>query len=318
MSFAGQQVAVFNKILLSFLKDIRKKDGEVKQTLRENYKIFDKRSDEYIAFVRAQMNDEVLKAIQESEDLFQSEDVLTMRMFRGVTIGDILEKVVGGNHDDERVVKLYVYMLLTILYFDEIKMEDNERSLLLTKTFRMLNGEKIDMEEILDETILKIMSRVDALREPPSTGTTEGGLPGLENGLEFMRNTKIGELAEEITRTIDLGDLSKEDMMSPEKLFSGDNNVLSGIIQSVGSTIQSKLDKGELNQEELLNEAMSMMGNLKNSGHGDMMADVFKMMSSMTPDADGVKGGVPPLPGSARNATHGRLRKKIAHNKNHG
>lgn len=312
MSFAAQQITVFNKILLSFLKDIRKKDGEVKQTLKENYKIFDKRSDEYIVFVRSQMSEGVLRAIQESEDLFESEDVLSMCVFRGVTIGDILEKVVGGNRDDERVVKLYVYMLLTILYFDEIEMEDNERSLLLTKTFRLLNGEKIDMEEILDDTILKIMSRVEALREPSSTAAE--GLPGLENGLEFMRNTKIGELAEEITRTIDLGDLTKEDMMSPEKLFSGDNNVLSGIIQSVGSTIQTKLDKGELNQQELLNEAMSMMGNLKNSGHGDMMADVFKMMSSMTPDADALKGGVVPLPGKARNATHARLRKKIANN----
>lgn len=312
MSFAAQQVTVFNKILLSFLKDIRKKDGEVKQTLKENYKIFDKRSDEYIAFVREQMSEEVLKAIQEAEDLFQSEDVLSMRVFRGVTVGDILQKVVGGNRDDERVVKLYVYMLLTILYFDEIEMEDSERSLLLTKTFRILNGEKIDMEEILDETILKIMSRVDALRESPTSAAD--ALPGLENGLEFMRNTKIGELAEEIIKTIDLGDLTKEDMMSPEKLFSGDNNVLSGIIQSVGSTIQTKLDKGELNQEELLNEAMSMMGNLKNSGHGDMMADVFKMMSSMTPDADAVQGGVMPLPGKARNPTHARLRKKIAHN----
>ena len=193
MSFAAQQVTVFNKILLSFLKDIRKKDGEVKQTLKENYKIFDKRSDEYIAFVREQMSEEVLKAIQEAEDLFQSEDVLSMRVFRGVTVGDILQKVVGGNRDDERVVKLYVYMLLTILYFDEIEMEDSERSLLLTKTFRILNGEKIDMEEILDETILKIMIRVDALRESPTSAAD--ALPGLENGLEFMRNTKIGELA---------------------------------------------------------------------------------------------------------------------------
>lgn len=315
MSFAAQQVTVFNKILLSFLKDIRKKDGEVKQTLRENYKIFDKRSEEYITFVRDQIGDEHLKAIQECEDLFECECVLKMCIFRGVSVGDIFDKVVGDSSEDSRIVKLYVYMLLTILYFDQVPMEDNERSLLLTKTFRTMNGEKLDMEEILDETITKIMGRMEALRAPSSR---DGQSSELEGGLEFMRNTKIGELAEEITKTIDLGDLCKEDMLSPEKLFAGDNNVLSGIIQSVGSTIQSKLDKGELNQEELLTEAMGMMGNLKNTGHGDMMADVFKMMSGMNPEGAAAPTGLGlPLPeppgGAARGSTHARLKKRLAH-----
>ena len=309
MSFAAQQVIVFNKILLSFLKDIRKKDGEVKQTLRENYKIFDKRSEEYITFVRDQILEEHIKAIQECDDLFECECVLKMCIFRGVSVRDIFEKVVGESSEDSRIVKLYVYMLLTILYFDHVTMEDNERSLLLTNTFRMMKGERLDMEEILDETITRIMARMDALRAPSSREIESSGLAG---GLEFMRNTKIGELAEEITKTIDLGGLCKEDMLSPEKLFAGDNNLLGGIIQSVGSTIQSKLDNGELNQEELLTEAMSMMGNLKNTGHGDMMADVFKMMSSMNPEGGAAPTGLgSPLP-EPRGATHARLKKRLA------
>lgn len=309
MSFASQQVTVFNKILLSFLKDIRKKDEGIKQILRENYKIFDKRSEEYIQFVREQMSEDVSKAIREEDDLFDSDAILGVQIFRQVTVGDIAKKVIGGNQEDERIMKLYVYMLFTIMYFDALDLDDKERSLLFTKTFRIMNGEKIDMEEILDETILKIMTRVDALREPNAveevhvhSGTEEDPM-----GLEFMRNTKIGELAEEITKSIDLGDLNQEDMMNPEKLFSGDNNVLSGIIQSVGSTIQTKIEKGELNQEELLTEAMGMMGNLKNSGHGDMMADMFKMMSSMSPDAPPSGGG-----GKSRDPTHERLRKRLA------
>lgn len=312
MSFASQQVTVFNKILLSFLKDIRKKDDGIKQLLRENYKIFDKRSEEYILFVREQMSEAVYAPIRDGADLFESEAILGVQIFRQVTVGEIANKVIGGNQEDVRIMKLYVYMLFTILYFDTLDLEDKERSILLTKTFRIMNGEQVDMDEILDDAILKIMTRVEALRESGEVEEVnvqegEGSDP---LGLDFMRNTKIGELAEEITASIDLGELKQEDMMNPEKLFSGDNNVLSGIIQSVGSTIQTKIEKGELNQEELLTEAMGMMGNLKNSGHGDMMADMFKMMSTMSPD------GAPPSfeggGGKSRGATHERLRKRLA------
>lgn len=312
MSFATQQVNVFNKILLSFLKDIRKKDDDIKQLLRENYKIFDKKSEEHILFVREQMSDEVYLPIRDGADLFESDVILGVQIFKQVTVGDIATKVIGGNDEDVRIMKLYVYMLFTILYFDTLELEDKDRSLLLTKTFRIMNGEQIDTEEILDETILKIMNRVEALREPPQVEEVDlqEGSGSDPLGLDFMRNTKIGELAEEITASINLGELNQEDMMNPEKLFSGDNNVLSGIIQSVGSTIQTKIDKGELNQEELMAEAMGMMGNLKNSGHGNMMADMFKMMSSMSPD------GTPPSFGEAeeqpRGATHERLRKRLA------
>jgi len=54
-------------------------------------------------------------------------------------------------------------------------------------------------------------------------------------------------------------------------LFSGENSAMSSIIEQVSGVMGKKIQSGELNQEELMQEAFSMMGKMKND-------DVFEQM----------------------------------------
>ena len=53
---------------------------------------------------------------------------------------------------------------------------------------------------------------------------------------------------------------------------------MSSIIQQVSSVMSEKIKNGEINQEELMTEAMSMMGNMQNS---EMMDSMMGMMQGM-------------------------------------
>ena len=88
-------------------------------------------------------------------------------------------------------------------------------------------------------------------------------------------------------------------MMNPAALFGGggeNGNMFGEIIQTVGSTITEKINSGEINQEELMNEALGMMGQLNKSGHGDMLSSMMNMM-----------GGV----GGGASAPHRALRHQV-------
>ena len=50
---------VINKIFLSLIKDIKTKNEEIKHTLKQHYKIFDKQSSEYIVFFVNNINENI-------------------------------------------------------------------------------------------------------------------------------------------------------------------------------------------------------------------------------------------------------------------
>ena len=104
---------------------------------------------------------------------------------------------------------------------------------------------------------------------------------GLGTALEFLHNSKIGELAKEISQDIDMSKLNvnnPEELLNIENMFSGENNVLGDIIGKVSSKITNKIQNGEIKQDELMNEAFSMMTKL--NGTNSFMEDMMKSAMS--------------------------------------
>jgi hypothetical protein len=92
----------------------------------------------------------------------------------------------------------------------------------------------------------------------------------------MINDTKIGKLAQEISTKIDMSKLNTDGINSMNDLFSGENNAMSSIIQQVSSVMSEKMQKGELNQEELMSEAFAMMGNMQNNNMMDNMMNMMK------------------------------------------
>ena len=327
-SFEAQQRHVFNHIFLNFLRDIQDKskthDPSVRKALKPNYKMFDRRSPDHIAHLRDQVDDELFALLADEEvDILQQPRVLALEIFRDVSVETIAQKLLNRtgpeNEADTLTVKSYVFLLLTILRFDRAHdddddddgaLTDRERELLLSKILGIWNNAEVDLDEVLDDTLLRILSRVRALRAQMAESTPIKSCPGLFDGegLEFLKNTKIGALADEIARDVDMSSLAG---VKPEDILSGsaDLNSLGSIFSSVGATIQNKLQSGELDQDELLQEAIGFAGNLNTSGHGDVMSKMMQMMS---------EGGLPdmgggPAPAPARDARGGDARERLRH-----
>ena len=102
-------------------------------------------------------------------------------------------------------------------------------------------------------------------------------------------------------------------MMNPAALFGGggeNGNMFGEIIQTVGSTITEKINSGEINQEELMNEALGMMGQLNKSGHGDMLSSMMNMMGGVGGGASAPPSGASASSASPSNKTRERLQKE--------
>lgn len=287
---------IFNKIFLNLMKEIKSKDSDIKLKLKEKYKVFDKKSLEYFEYILPSKDEKVLKLISEEQDILSYDEVLTKNIFANISVQTILDKIIKDNEEDKRSFRYYIYILFVlgyIYYIDDI--EDDKKEILLRKTIELMsvvntNTESISEEEledkiddILDEDIKTVLRKInrDKVYVKESLLTVESDDM---NGMEFLKNTKIGKLAQEISAGIDVSRLNIDDPtnIDPSKLFGGgDGNMFGDIIQTVGTTITDKIASGEINQEELMTEAVSMMGQLSKSGHGDMLSGMMGMMGGM-------------------------------------
>jgi len=307
---------VFNKIFLSLIKEVKSKNDEIKHTLKQHYKVFDKQSSEYIVFFVNNINENINRVLFSNDDILDNVEVLNMLIFENITINDLVIKVVKDNVHDRNTLKYYVYLLMLLSYIYKLEIDNEKKKILLETVLNIIsvfdtdNVEKDDveglMEDIIDDDIKTVLWKIydnkEYLKNVVSNEDIEdnNGLPNLD----FMKNTKIGNLAKEISESIDVSKLNlenPEELLNVENIFNGggSNNVIGDIIKTVGDQISSKIQNGELNQEELMSEALGMMGNLNMGGENDMMSQMMNMMNNAN-----------------QNPTKRRLQKKLQNKRN--
>ena len=302
------------------MKEIKDKDLEVKSKLKGNYKVFDKKSDEYITRMSTLMDDKITKALFDTDqDIVSHIEILNMELYKDLTVEMIMKKVVNNDDNSKSSFKYYLYILMLFCYIYKMEeLDDEKKYILMCKTVDILSSmdtKKIEsdedlekhLEDILDDDLRILLKRVYNDRKMVNESVMKIDISDMDSGLEFLNNTKIGELAKEISSSIDMSKLSginPEEMLDMNQLMSGSNNVLGDIIQTVGSKITQKIQTGELNQDVLMSEALGMMGSLNSSGHGDMMTQMMGMMGNMMGNME-----------SSGNKTKERLQRKLANKK---
>jgi hypothetical protein len=124
-----------------------------------------------------------------------------------------------------------------------------------------------------------------------------------ELGLGEIEHTSIGKLAKEIVDEVNLDEIKSELGNNPMDMMSAltNNNGIGKIVASVGNKIQNKLMSGEINQEMLLQDALSlatklpaMMGGMMPGGGASGsqgLGDLSGMMSMIQQMASNFGGG---------------------------
>ena len=320
---------MFNKVYLNLMKEIKDKNPDIKSKLKSNYKIFDKKSNEYITKMVMNMNDTVTEALfgDINDNILDKIEIMNFEIFVDITIDDILKKVVDKDDNSRSSLKYYVYILMVFGYIYKMDdLDDDKKEILLKKTVDIIksvdtnnisNEEELEkhLEDILDDDLRKLLMKMYVDRVTVNESVMKLDTEDIDTGLEFLNNTRIGELAKEISSSIDMSKMNMEnpeELLNMNNLFSGSNNMLGDIIQTVGTKITQKIQNGDINQEELMGEALNMMGTLNSSGHGDMMSQMMGMMSGMGDLMGKSAGGASSAP---TNKTRERLQNKLANKK---
>lgn len=277
MNYKDTTARIFNKFFSGFLKDLKEIDDTLKAKVKSAFKVIDKASHEYCQFY--------VENVLSSFDVLKSgvlQEMHTNLVCQGITIGDILE-----NLTEEQKVKVYSYIYMLALFAYMYTLDDEKP--LLDQVIRLVssiqnNGDDYEKEkdDIIDDDIKCILghihtyggkSTVQLEGATTASASTTGAGEGFDPTklLESMNNSKIANLAKEISKDIDLSGINTD---NPEEAiknmfdFSGNNNMLGNIIQKVSTTLNDKISSGEFKHEDLISEAMSMMNMFGGPGGG--------------------------------------------------
>lgn len=141
-----------------------------------------------------------------------------------------------------------------------------------------------ELSEILDDEIKILLVNLKKVKVVVNMNTNIDDLIG---------DSKIGNLAKEISNSINLEDLNIEnpsDLLNPENLFGGNGgNLIGNLVQQVGSSITDKINSGEIRQDELVKDAFSLMSRMQNGSDNNPI--INDMMSNMMNSRDNGESG---------------------------
>lgn len=293
MSLITKVQYVFNKILLNFVKEIKNKNIDLKKQLKENYAVFDKTTDTHIKLFIANTTDhDIFKKPYDETDILSVESIVGMEILKDITIGDIL-KIIDST--EREVLKCYLYILymLANIYDKTMNIEEDSEALeqmneLFNKCMKMIKKDndliyEDQIDNIFDDEIVALFHNIFLSRKHIHSSVMECELEEVKSPMDFLEGSKIGQLAKEITQDIEIDKLNIKDpseLLNVESMFSGENNVLGDIISKVGNKVAAKINSGELKHEDLLGEAMSMMGKLNMGGSGGANPFMEEMMKA--------------------------------------
>ena len=361
---------MFNKFFSSFVKELKNLDDTLKTTIKKHYKVIDKSSEEYYQFFWNNVKDHI-RVFIDNEDVTNDETIQDIQIIQGITIKDAVDVLKDNNL---QTFWNYVNILIIFAYlYTEIKQtstqqttneennddvgegENNEENkqtpsvgvyLLFVKVVKILsmiqNSQypSTELADIIDDDIKSLVSKIkvfDVVNDDIKIDETADTMPvPPKDFLESIENSKIANIAKEISKEIDISNINIEKPEDVAKLmdFSGSNNFLGNIVSKVSTKLTEKISSGEINQDDLLSEAMSMMGMLNGGGAGGAsgIADILKnmgglggmlnnpMMNEMMKMAKKGKVATKNTGGSRRShgssvSTRDRLRKKLEEKK---
>jgi len=281
-------IVIFNQYyyeLLTKLRTIAKKHkdnsstaNKVLEVMKDNYKEFDKTSNDYVDYLNANCNEEFWKSYVEvdkenCDDWLKKEENKKICLFKDINIGEI-SKLLRDN--------FLCHHFLSVFYIYKNEMTDDTASSILKilQTFS-------DDFELDNADYKKVITRLNNMKTDKVKDNTSF------EGMGELKDTTIGKIAKEIIEDVNIDKFKQtiSDEGDILKALANPENGLGELFSKVGNKVTDKISSGELNQDAIMKDAMkfasmlpSMFGNSGggSGGNGDFnMADMMRMMSAM-------------------------------------
>lgn len=290
----SSSTVIFNQYyydLLTKIRTIAKKHKEhsntakrILDTVKDNYKEFDKTSGDYVEFLNANCNQDFWTSYLEidkenCDDWLIKDETKTICIYKDITIGDI-SKLLRANY--------LCHHYISMFYIFKNEMTDDEAKTILTA---IQSFDENKESEFTNDNYKKVIDRLNAIK--PDSDKTGSEFDSMND----LKDTTIGKIAKEIINDVDINKLKQSITNNDGDIFkalANPDNGLGELFSTVGSKVTNKISSGELNQEAIMKDAMKfaslLPGMFKNAGGGGNdagdtsgfnMADMMKMMSSM-------------------------------------
>ena len=288
----SSSIVIFNQYyydLLTKIRTIAKKHKDnsstanrVLESMKDNYKEFDKTSNEYLLHLKENCSDDFWNIYlntpkEECDDWLKKDDVKEIKIFKDISIADI-SKLLRDN------LLCHHYLSVFFIYKNELS---DEKAADILKIFQSFD-DNFELDD--NEDFKKIITRLIIMKSDKVKSDT--GFDAMDN----LKDTTIGKIAKEIIQDVDINKL-KQTLNNNDgdifKALASQECGLGELFTSVGSKVSSKISSGELNQDAIMKDAMkfaSMIspgmfgnqeGNNGGSDNGFNMADMMKMMGAM-------------------------------------
>lgn len=249
MSLQNKVVYTFNRVLLGFIKDLRK-NSTLAKSIGKQHKIFDKESETYLEHFKKQY-DVLIKHVTKDKDFtFASvPEVQDIDIIVGTSLRDVFA------HCNDPAIDRYLLTLLCIVSASNGDGEDDTAfNIVMEKLQSMEMHIVTDYNDVFDEEIRMLLETLSEKSDENTSPLTDNvvdpnAFPGAEEFMNKMQNSKLGEIAKEITQSLD----TNQD-------FSGEN--MGNIINTFTSTLQTKISDGSINPQELITDAFNAMQHL--------------------------------------------------------
>lgn len=289
---------VFNQYYIDLIKKLKVESKKTKDTckisksillsIKKNYLLLDKSTDEYISFINQEITDDVWNSyisIENSDDITVYDEWIKtnsdIKFLKNVSLGDILE-VLKSNY--------LCHLYLTVFYIFKNDIQED----LLKKIIAYLQKLSLDEEDIEtdNENFKKLLKRINLLNNKnKSSDANENPFSSMKD----LEDTTIGKIAKDIINDIDITKLKQSinDEGDIFKAIAKPDSGFSELFTSVSQKMASKISNGELSQENIMKDAMKlasivpgMFGNKSKSGGGggggaNSMSNMMNMMSMM-------------------------------------
>lgn len=304
-----QQLYVFNQYYIDFLKkvkalskdkkDFQKEARDILRAIRKNYTSMDKLSHDYVDFLNKQSFWESYNANENKEVI--SDSLLEKELYEDISVKQVT--AIFKTND----LLLHYLCLMDMFMTPDIPVEQ-----IAQLVQKLSNAKEFEegMAAITDELLLSKLKHLLTLHKNQTASK-------FEEDIKEIEQTSLGSLAKEILKDIDINDLQNtlagEGGPNIGNIFSSLQDSSSGlgkVINTVSQSMISKLANGDIKQDDLLKDAMSLATKLPGMLPGGMgsqlgnLGDMLQQFQQMG-GADFMKNMG--FSGSQKNAAGGRL-----------
>lgn len=229
-------LSLFSKTHLRLLNDVRMCCNGFRADIRKAIESFDKKSREYID-------------VYKTHDV---NDILSLPVVKDVVNFELVLE--SCKPDDVLHFKRYAILMLVIAKVHEDVLES-----VMLRIKHIKDGSQLNLDDLqdLDEDVVYLLQSYSQSYNAPKVDDDTSGIENL------LANSSIGSLAKEIASELDDSDiqqLQRSGSTNPFALLQ--NDVMGKLMGRVTSKLTSKLQDGQLQHEQLLGEAMNLLGSL--------------------------------------------------------